>query len=233
MQLYCDRERLAAALKAVLPAVPSRPLVVTDAGMLLSSVDGHLEVAATDREIAIQYRIGARGAKPGKVVLPARTITDLVALLDVARVDVALDEKNVLELRCGRTQAHVRGWNTEGFPALPEPAGEPVARVEARALWDGIGRVIYAASPDPARPSLCGTLMQFADEQVALVAVDGFRLALYTVPLAAPVADPLDLVVPTRGMRVLQKLVVETGTRTRSPSPWTKAGGTSSSRLAT
>jgi hypothetical protein len=31
MQLYCDQERLAAALKAVLPAVPSRPLVVTDA----------------------------------------------------------------------------------------------------------------------------------------------------------------------------------------------------------
>jgi len=93
MQLYCDQERLAAALKAVLPAVPSRPLVVTDAGlvlsaaeeMLLSSTDGHLEVAATDREIAIQCRVGAHVAQPGEVVLPARTITDLVALLDVTR----------------------------------------------------------------------------------------------------------------------------------------------------
>ena len=206
MQLYCDQERLAAALKAVLPAVPSRPLVVTDAGMLLSSTDGHLEVAATDREIAIQCRVSAHVAQPGEVVLPARTITDLVALLDVTRVDVALDEKDVLALRCGRTQAHVRGWNTEEFPALPAPAGEPVARVEARALRDGIGRVIYAASPDPNRPALCGVLMQFAEEQVTLVTADGFRLALYTVPLVAPVAEPLDLVVPTRGMRVLQKL---------------------------
>ena len=206
MQLYCDQERLAAALKAVLPAVPSRPLVVTDAGMLLSSTDGHLEVAATDREIAIQCRVSAHVAQPGEVVLPARTITDLVALLDVTRVDVALDEKDVLALRCGRTQAHVRGWNAEEFPALPAPAGEPVAQVEAKALRDGIGRVIYAASPDPSRPALCGVLMQFAEEQVTLVAADGFRLALYTVPLVAPVAEPLDLVVPTRGMRVLQKL---------------------------
>jgi len=206
MQLYCDQERLAAALKAVLPAVPSRPLVVTDAGMLLSSTDGHLEVAATDREIAIQCRVSAHVAQPGEVVIPARTITDLVALLDVTRVDVALDEKDVLALRCGRTQAHVWGWNTEEFPALPAPAGEPVAQVEAKALRDGIGRVIYAASPDPSRPALCGVLMQFAGEQVTLVTADGFRLALCTVPLVAPVAEPLDLVVPTRGMRVLQKL---------------------------
>ena len=94
----------------------------------------------------------------------------------------------------------------EGFPALPAPAGEPVAQVEAKALRDGIGRVIYAASPDPSRPALCGVLMQFAGEQVTLVTADGFRLALCTVPLVAPVAEPLDLVVPTRGMRVLQKL---------------------------
>jgi DNA polymerase-3 subunit beta len=211
MQFYCDQERLTAALKAVLPAVPSRPLVVTDAGILLSGTDGHLEVAATDREIAIQCRVGAHVTQPGEVVLPARTITDLVALMDVERVDVMLDEKSVLELRCRRTQAHVRGWDVEEFPALPAPAGEPVARVEADALRDGIGRVIYAASPDPTRTSLCGTLMQFAGEQVILVAADGFRLALCTVPLIAPVAEPFDLVVPTPGMRTLQKLLQKNG----------------------
>jgi len=207
VRFHCEQERLTAALKAVLPAVPSRPLVVTDAGILLSGADGHLEVAATNREIAIQCRVGAHVAQPGEVVLPARTITDLVALMDVERVDVALDDKNVLELRCRRTQAHVRGWGVDEFPVLPEPAGEPVARMEADALRDGIGRVIYAASPDPTRTSLCGTLMQFAGEQVTLVAADGFRLALCTVPLVAPVVEPFDLVVPTQGMRTLQKLL--------------------------
>jgi DNA polymerase-3 subunit beta len=207
MQVLCDQERLAAALKAVLPAVPSRPLTVADAGVLLSSTDGHLEAAATDREIAIQCRVGAQVAQPGGVVLPARTIADLVTLLDAAQVDVTIDEKNVLALRCGRTQAHVRGWDTDEFPPLPVPAGAPVARMEARVLKDTIGRVIYAASPDPARPSLSGTLMQFEGDQVTLVAADGFRLALTTVPLLAPVDEPLDLVIPTWGMRELQKLI--------------------------
>jgi DNA polymerase-3 subunit beta len=215
MQLCCDQERLAAALKAVLPAVPSRPLMVTDAGVLLSSSDGHpstgsghcLEAAATDREIAIRCRVGAQVAQPGGAVLPARTIADLVALLDATQVDLALDEKNVLALRCGRTQAHVRGWDIDEFPPLPVPAGASVARVEARVLKDAIGRVIYAASPDPARSSLSGTLMQFEGDQVTLVAADGFRLALCTVPLVAPVDEPIELVVPTRGMRELQKLI--------------------------
>lgn len=232
--LFRDQGRLAAALKAVPPAVPSRPLTPAGAGVLLSTADGHLEVAATDREIAIRYRVGAQVTQPGSVVLPARTISDLVALLDAQRVDVTFDEgigdcpelaegacpepaegaspeqsKSALALQCGRTQAHARGWGAGEFPALPVPAGEPVARVEADGLRDGIGRVVYAASPDPARSALCGTLMQFADGQVTLVAADGFRLALYTVPLAVPVAEPFDLVVPARGMRELQRLARE------------------------
>jgi len=207
MQLYCDQERLAAALKAVLPAVPSRPLAVTDAGILLSSADGHLEVTATDREIAIRCRVGAQVAKPGHVVLPARTITDLVALLEAGeRVAVELDEgTDTLTLQCARTQAHVRGWNADDFPPLPEPAGEPVARVEAETLRDGIGRVIYAAGADASRPALCGVLMHFDGPQVTLATADGFRLAEYTLPLAEPVAEPLDLVIPARGMRELSK----------------------------
>jgi len=189
-------------------------------------------------------------------VLPARTISDLVALLDAQRVDVTFDEgtgarpepvegtcpeqdgkahpdedrkarsepaegadpgqnRSALALQCGRTLAHIRGWGAGEFPTLPLPASEPVARVEANALRDGIGRVVYAASPDPARPALCGTLMQFAEGQVTLVAADGFRLALYTVPLVAPVAEPFDPgalvapVVPARGMRELQRLARE------------------------
>jgi len=204
MQLYCDQERLAAALKAILPAVPSRPLGPADAGMLLSA-DGRLEIAATDREIAIRCQVGAQVADPGEVVLPARTITDLVALLDTDRVDMTLDEEtDTLALQCGRTQAHVRGWKAGEFPALPAPAGEPVARVDVEVLRDGIGRVLYAA-----RPALSGVLMQFFGKQTTLVATDGFRLALYTVPLVAPVTEPFDLVVPAHGMRQLEKLAME------------------------
>ena len=35
MELYCEQERLAVALKAVLPAVPSRAWATAEAGMLL------------------------------------------------------------------------------------------------------------------------------------------------------------------------------------------------------
>ena len=87
MELYCDQERLAAALKAVLPAVPSRSWATTEAGMLLRA-DGHMAVIATDREMTIQCQVGAQEAKPGEVMLPARTVTDLAALLDPDRVDL-------------------------------------------------------------------------------------------------------------------------------------------------
>jgi len=206
MELYCEQERLAAALKAVLPAVPSRSWATAEAGMLLRA-DGHLSVIATDREMTIRCQVGAQVARPGEVVLPARTISDLVAMLDPDRVDVSLDEEaGVLALRCGRTLAHVRGWKAEDFPELPVPAGDPVTRMETQALRDAVGRVAYAASADATRTTLCCVLMRFEEDQVTLVAADGFRLARYTAPLAAPVGEPLDLVVPAAGLRELQKL---------------------------
>ena len=215
MELYCEQERLAAALKAVLPAVPSRSWATAEAGMLLranapTSAGGHLSVIATDREMTIRCQVGAQVAKSGEVVLPARTISDLVALLDPDRVDVSLDEEaGVLALRCGRTLAHVRGWKAEDFPELPVPAGDPIVRMEAQTLRDAVGRVAYAASADATRTTLCCVLMRFEEEQVTLVAADGFRLARFTAPLAAPVGEPLDLVVPAAGLRELQKLTRE------------------------
>ena len=53
---------------------------------------GGAEGVATDRESAIRYRVGAQVARAGSVVLPARTISDLVVLLDAQRVDVMFDE---------------------------------------------------------------------------------------------------------------------------------------------
>jgi DNA polymerase-3 subunit beta len=209
MELYCEQERLAAALKAVLPAVPSRSWATTEAGVLLRA-DGHLSVIATDREMTIRCQVGAQVAKPGEVVLPAHTVSDLVAMLDPDRVDVSLDEEaSVLALRCGRTLAHVRGWKAGEFPELPFPAGDPVARLEAQVLRDSIGRVAYAASADATRAILCCVLMQFRGDQVTLAAADGFRLARCAAPLAAPVDEPLDLVVPAAGLRELQKLTRE------------------------
>jgi DNA polymerase-3 subunit beta len=209
MELYCEQERLAAALKAVLPAVPSRSGATAEAGVLLRA-DGRLSVIATDRGMTIRCQVGAQVTRPGEVVLPARTISDLVAMLDPDRVDVSLDEDaSVLALRCGRSLAHVRGWEAEEFPELPVPAGDPVARMEAQALRDAVGRVAYAASADESRATLCCVLMQFREAQVTLVAADGFRLARFAAPLAAPVDEPLDLVVPAAGLRELQKLTRE------------------------
>jgi DNA polymerase-3 subunit beta len=206
MELYCEQEGLAVALKAVLPAVPSRSWSTAEAGMLLRA-DGHLSVIATDREMSIQCQVGAQVTRPGEVVLPARTISDLVALLDPDRVEVSLDEgAQVLALRCGRTLAHVRGWKAEDFPELPIPAGDPVARMEAQVLRDAVGRVAHAASTDVTRATLCCVLMQFREDQVTLVTADGYRLARYIAPLAAPANEPLDLVVPASGLRQLQKL---------------------------
>ena len=67
----------------------------------------------------------------------------------------------------------------------------------------------YAASADESRATLCCVLMQFRDDQVTLVAADGFRLARCAAPLAAPVGEPLDLVVSAAGLRELQKLTRE------------------------
>jgi DNA polymerase-3 subunit beta len=56
---------------------------------------------------------------------------------------------------------------------------------------------------------LTGTLAEFHDSQLTMVAADGFRLSLRRAQLSEEVPEPLDVIIPARALRELARVSVE------------------------
>jgi DNA polymerase-3 subunit beta len=69
----------------------------------------------------------------------------------------------------------------------------------------------YAISTDETRYVLNGILFSFKENKLTLVATDGRRLALVDLELEFPRSQELDIIVPTKAVAELQRLVREEG----------------------
>jgi DNA polymerase-3 subunit beta len=207
MKVSCLQENLSRGLSIVGRAASPRSTLPILSHILLTTDEGRLRLSATNLEIGINCWIGARVEEEGAIAVPARTLTDLVSAFPPDRVDMeGVVRTMVLNLQCGRSEANIKGMDAVEFPPVPVPEGEGNIQLDTEALRLAIDQVAFAAATDEARPILTGVLMSFEEEQLTLVAADGYRLSVRSIPLPEPIGEPFSVIVPARAMQELSRI---------------------------
>ena len=208
MKLECLQENLAEGLAVVGRVVPTKSTLPVLSNVLLAARDGELQLAATNLELAVAHRVPASVSREGEITLPARLLSDYVALLDHGqKVALELNEKtHKVHLACGRYEANIAGIDAEDFPAIPSVSGGTTFSMPAAALKEAIDQVVFAAAPDDTRPVLAGVLMRLAAGSLTLAAADGFRLAVRSVEVPHGAPD-LQIIVPARTLSEVARLL--------------------------
>jgi DNA polymerase-3 subunit beta len=78
--------------------------------------------------------------------------------------------------------------------------------VEVDELRQGIARVVFAAATEESRPVLTGVSSKFEGNTLTMAAADGFRLAVYKLPLADKVKETAEVIIPARTLAELNRL---------------------------
>jgi DNA polymerase-3 subunit beta len=117
-----------------------------------------------------------------------------------------------LSLSCGGKTAQVKGIDASEFPAVPETDADGGMAVPAAKFREMIEQVVFAAAKEDNRPILTGILAKFEDTTFTLAAADGYRLAVRTAELDAPVAKSLTLIIPARTLAELSRIITENDT---------------------
>jgi DNA polymerase-3 subunit beta len=192
MKLTVSRKHFAAALKASLPAVPTRPGIPVLTGVRLQAEDDALTLETTDLELAIRRKVEGEVSleEPGSVLMPAKPLGKAVEAMGEDHLELTSAAED------GRLRLHVTAGNrTVVLQALPEdewPAIQPlseattVARAGTADLADAFGRAALCASTDEMRPILTGVALFFEEgsASVEVVATDSYRMGAVRVPLA-------------------------------------------------
>ena len=208
MKLSCLQENLNKALGIVGRAVATRATLPITNNILLTTDQSRLKLVATNLEMAISYWTGAKVEEEGEITVQARLLTEFVGSLPNDRIDVSLSPKTkTLELKCARFEARISGVDAKDFPPIPTIDEGITTKVEVGELKQGISQVVFAAASEESRPVLTGVNAQFANDSLTLAAADGFRLAVYKLPLSTPVSQEVEIIIPARTLTELNRLV--------------------------
>jgi DNA polymerase-3 subunit beta len=208
MKLECLQENLAEGLSVVGRVVPTKSTLPVLSNVLLSTRDGELQLTANNLELSVAHRVPAAIAREGEITLPARLLSDYVALLDHGqKVELELNPKtHKVHLACGRYEANIAGIDAEDFPPIPAVSGGPSCSIPAGLLKEAINEVVFAAAPDDTRPVLAGVLLKLGGTSLTLAAADGFRLAVRTVELPDGGPD-VQMIVPAKTLSEVARLL--------------------------
>jgi DNA polymerase-3 subunit beta len=206
LRITASKDELVQALGVVSRAVSTRTSVQILSGILLEAQGGELRLAATDMELSLRASVQAQIEGDGAIVLPGKTLTDIVRLLPAD--EVAIEHKPaeaVVHVTSGSASYTLNMYNPEDFPRLPELDAVQTFSVDRESLLETIHRVARAASRDESRPVLTGILVSFAGGKIVMAATDSYRLAVKETEIGGN-APELEAIVPSRALQELARI---------------------------
>ena len=210
MKLSCLQENLNRGLGVVGRAVATRTTLPITNNVLLATDQSRLKLVATNLEMAITYWIGAKVEEEGAITVPARLLIEFVNSLPSDKINISLSpQTKTLGLECARFEARISGVDAKDFPPIPTVDEGITTKVEVEALGQAISQVVFAAATEESRPVLTGVNAQFDNDLLTLAAADGFRLAVYKLPLASPVSQKTEVIIPARTLAELNRLMAD------------------------
>ena len=208
MKLSCLQENLSKGLGIVGRSVAIRPVLPIIQNVLIATDQSRLKLTATNLEMAVTCWIGAKVEEEGVITIPARLFTEYINFSPSDQVELSLSQ-NILKIKSGRFSSRINGLNAEDFPPIPQVTDGIVAKIEAEALRQAITHVVFAAASEDNRPVLTGIQAEFKQDKLVLAAADGFRLAVYTAPLEAPVTEESAVIIPAKSLNELSRFLID------------------------
>ena len=211
MKFSVTKEKLLEGLQQVQNVVSTRTTLPILSNVLLQADGSEVHLTTTDLDVGVRGSCEAQVDKEGATTLPARRLFNIVRELPSSEIQFDVDGKNAASIRSGQSFFKILGLPEEEFPPLPKFEEAKVVTIRQKDLRDGLRKTSYAISTDETRYVLNGILFSFKDNKLTLVATDGRRLAMVEIELEFPRSHEADIIIPTKAVTELQRLLTDDG----------------------
>src|SRR5262245_10110042 len=147
MKFAIAQTELLQALQVVSNAVPTRTTLPVLSNILVEAHEDHVQLTATDLDLAISTRAKANVADAGSLTVPAKKLFELVRKLP--REELRVEAKD-LTLNVGSKTGRFKFLciRPDEFPSVPAVAPEASISVDPSTLEPRVRRTVYAVWTD-------------------------------------------------------------------------------------
>ena len=176
MKFSCEKALLSAAVSVTSRAVAVKSSIAAMEGILLEAGE-QLKLTGYNLETGIQATVPAEVKEGGSLVLSARLFGEIVRKMPD---DVVVFSSNgyMVNIKCGMSEFNILGTDAEEFPELPSVEAQSHIYIGQATLRSMISQTLFAISDNESRPIHTGSLFEVENDQLTVVSVDGYRLAL-------------------------------------------------------
>jgi len=184
MKFTCEKEKLYNGLAIVTKAIAARTTHKSLEGILIETYDNMLKLTCTDMTIGIETKVPAKIAQEGKALVQGRIFSEFVRKLPEGEIKFTFEDFNV-HIDYGYSSTNLQTLDYAEFPTIPTVEQAEEILVKEDKLRSMIAATVFSAAVEESRPVLTGALLDIKGEEVKIVCLDGYRLALANEKLGA------------------------------------------------
>ncbi len=176
MKIICTQENFKKAIYNTERVIGKQATLPILENILLETEKGMLKISATNLEIGVFLKIGAKIEKEGKITIPAKLVSSFVNNLPPGdNIQIEASDQ-VLKIRSGGYKANIKGLSAQEFPIIPELGDEFMFSFSGEELREALPKLLTCVSLDGTRPELGGVNFVFSEDKVSMASTDSFRL---------------------------------------------------------
>jgi len=211
MELVVRKSDLLKELQLFQGIVERKNTIPILANVLLEASGDDVRLAATDLEVGLRGRCAASVAKAGSLTIPAKKFFEIVKELPEADIRIEEERLGTVKVAAERFESRMQTLPREDFPTLPEAVNDQPHAINRKVLREMVAKTQFAMTGEDTRYFLNGALFVLRSASMSMVATDGHRLALVTVPrdAAGGPGEDLRTILPKKTMSELSRLLAD------------------------
>ena len=212
MKFSVSRDTLLKSLNLVAGVVERRQTLPVLANVLMVLEGDRLSLTGTDLEVELVGRVHLSGpGEAGEITVPARKLTDICkSLPEESTIDFTVSEGKATVVS-GRSRFTLSTLPAREFPNVEDSIGTHQLTLKQGQLKRLIDRTAFAMAQQDVRYYLNGMLWELEEDKLRVVATDGHRLAMCTLPekVAVKGDGQAQVIIPRKGVLELGRLLME------------------------
>lgn len=202
MKFQADREVLSDAISFVVRLLSPKPQLPQLSGVMIDAKDNQVTLSIFDYEVAAKVSIAAAIDQPGKVLVQARLLAEIVSKLPSDSVTLNFSESRV-QVSSGSSKFSLSSMSTADYPETPA-APNVTGKVSADKFAHSVAQVAVAASKEEVTPVLTAVMISASSKELSLVATDRFRVAVSSVQWQGAATEK-EVLIPARVISEIAK----------------------------
>ncbi len=205
MKFTCFRSDMSNAVGNVQRAVSTKTTIPALEGILIQAYEDKLKLSGYDLEIGMSTVIEAAVSQVGSVVVSAKLLLDIVRKLPEEIIEFSVDERMVIYIKSGNADYQIVGIPADEYPEMPKFDTEDELEIKASTFRDMVRQTIFAVSELKDTPVYTGSYYEMTPNQLRIVTIDGFRMAVRTEQVNCEKVPPF--IVPAKTQREVINLI--------------------------